>query len=193
MTSHDTTADSADRPAYVIALRGRIGWICQLVRYASVAYAAWVLALIAMFWMDGDKVRRLHSFLTKAQLTEAPPLNRALGFALGFIDWLFVAAAVYAVWRLMGEYLKGRIFEPAAATWLRRIGTFGLGAMAVDIALRPLMTAVSSLHMPEGMRFIAIHFQPNDLLNVLFLSAFIALAHIFKSAAELADDHAQIV
>ena len=180
-------------PSYVEALRRRIGWICQIVRFASMLYAGWVLFLIAQFWLDGDRVRRAHSYLTKMQLTEPQAWQRAIGFSLQFVDWLCVVAAIYAVWRLMGTYLEGRIFTPEAADWLRRVGLFGLGAMALDIALRPVVTAISSLHMPEGMRFVAIHFQPNDLLNTLFLLAFIALAHIFKSAAELADDHAQII
>lgn len=193
MMTIDPTAETAARPAYVEALRGRIGWICQLVRYASVAYAGWILVLLVMFWADAATVVRVHSFWARMPLTEPHGWQRLLGFLLSFVDWLLIAAAIHAVWRLMGEYLKGHIFAPEAAIWLRRIGTFGLGALALDILLRPVMTALSSMHMPDGMRFVAIHFQPNDLLNVLFLTAFIALAHIFKSAAELADEHAQIV
>ena len=180
-------------PAYIEALRKRIGWICQLVRWLSVFYAGWIFWLIGWFWSDGERVRRAYAFKTKLTLTEPEFWQRAIGYGLNIIDWLLVVAAIYAVWQLMGEYLKGRIFQPGPSLWLRRIGTFGLAAMAVDILFRPILSGVMSLHMPQGARFIAIEFQPNDLLNIMFLLAFVALAHIFKSAAELADDHAQIV
>jgi hypothetical protein len=50
-----------------------------------------------------------------------------------------------------------------------------------------------TLHLPPGQRHVAISFQPNDLVLVLFLCGFIALAHIYKAAAEIADDNAQFV
>jgi hypothetical protein len=34
---------------------------------------------------------------------------------------------------------------------------------------------------------------PQDLLHLIFAIFVLALAHIFKAAAEMADDHAQIV
>lgn len=181
------------RPAYVVELRKRIGWICHVVRWASVFYALWVFWLIGRFWSDADFVRRVYAFRTKLPLTEPELWQRAIGFLLTAFDWLFVVAAIYAVWRLMGEYLEGRIFNATAALWLRRIGFFGLIALVIDIALRPVLSGIMSLHLPAGARFIALDFTPNDLLNTLFLLAFVALAHIFKSAAELAEDHASIV
>ncbi|MCW2274592.1 hypothetical protein GJ654_16250 [Rhodoblastus acidophilus] len=35
--------------------------------------------------------------------------------------------------------------------------------------------------------------QPSDLLNAIFVTLLFSLAYIFKTAAELAEDHAQIV
>jgi hypothetical protein len=37
------------------------------------------------------------------------------------------------------------------------------------------------------------HVQPADLLNAIFVTFLFSLAYIFKTAAELAEDHAQIV
>lgn len=189
----DTPEADQQSPLYVRELRRRIGWICHLVRWLSAFYAIWILWLLGRFWSDGDMVRRVFAFRTKLPLTEPEGWQRMLGFWTSILDWLLVVAAIYAVWRLMAEYLEGRIFHPGAAFWLRRVGSFGVAALVVDILLRPLQSGLMSLHMPEGARFIAIDFMPNDLLNLLFLMAFIALAHIFKSAAELADDHAGIV
>ena len=138
-------------------------------------------------------MRRTYGFITGLPLTEPLAWQRAAGYGINALDWLLVVAAIFAVWQLMGEYLRGRIFCPAAAIWMRRIGIFGSAAMVLDILCRPLTSAIMSLHMPEGARFIAVTVQPNDLLILLFLLAFVALAHIFKSAAELAEDHAQIV
>lgn len=193
MTMTDHAAEMNGQRPYVQELRRRIGWICHIVRWASVFYAGWVLWLIGRYWSDGDLVRRVYAFRTNLPLTEPELWQRMIGLALQSLDWLLVALAIYAVWRMMGEYLNGRIFDKSAAFWMRRIGVFGLLAIAVDILLRPLLSGIMSLHMPEGARFIAMEVNPNDLLNTLFLLAIVALAHIFTSAADLADDHASIV
>lgn len=199
MSSNPKDQDAAEQPlemrqqAYVPVLRQKIGWLCQVVRWASCFYAAWVFWLIGRFWSDAEMVRRVYAFQTQMPLTEPQGWQRALGYGVNAVIWLVVVAAIFAVWQLMGEYLKGRIFEPSAAIWMRRIGSFGLLAMALDVITRPLLSGLMSLHMPQGARFISLSFQPHDLLIVLFLLAFVALAHIFKTAAELAVDHAQII
>lgn len=187
-------ADDHLGSGYATQLRRRIGWICQTVRYAALAYAGWVLFMVVRFWADGELVRRIFQHrLNGIDLGEVAAWQRFAGLCISMADWALVVAAVYAVWRMMGEYLAGRIFSSDAAIWLGRIGLFGLAALAFDIAARPLTSLVVTAHLPAGGKYFSIFFQPNDLLNAMFLLAFVALAHIFKSASALADDHAQIV
>jgi hypothetical protein len=194
MTMPNTDEAFSPPPAYASQLRRQIGWICHVVRWAAVGYALWVLWMVVLFWSDAGLVMRVFQHRTLGMaLTEPSLMQRMSGLAVSFANWLLMAAAVYAVWRLMAEYLAGRIFQPAAAVWLRRIGLFGLAALIFDIVARPLTAMIVSAHMPDGQRFTNIFFQPPDLLNAMFLLAFVALAQIFKSAAELADDHARIV
>ena len=50
-----------------------------------------------------------------------------------------------------------------------------------------------TIHLPPGSRHIGLYFQPNDLLNLMFLGGLFALAQVFKVAAEIAEDNAAIV
>jgi hypothetical protein len=186
------TPDLAPLPASP-ALRRRIGWLCQFVRWGAIAYAAWVLAGIASYWSDPPRVARHWSAWLHADVPAPEPWQQAVGFAIHFALWVAVAAAVWSVWRLFSSYLDGSVFTADAATWLRRVGLFGLAAQLGDMLARPLVSAVVTASQPAGARLASVFAQPPDLLNFVFLLGFLALAHIFKAAAEIAEDHAQIV
>lgn len=180
-------------PPAAPALRQRIGWLCQLVRWGAVAYAAWVLFGIVAYWTDSARVARHWSVWLHAEVPPPLPWQQATGFAIHFALWLALAAAVWSVWRLFSAYLDGRVFTAEAALWLRRVGLFGLAAQFGDMLARPLVSMVVTATHPDGARLVSVFAQPPDLLNLLFLFGFVALAHVFKAAAEIADDHAQIV
>ncbi len=116
-----------------------------------------------------------------------------MGFSVSLVIWMLAAAACYGVWRLFSGFLAGRIFTKDASLWLRRIGLFGLAAAVADVAARPLTTMVMTLHQPPDARTYAMPVNPNDLVFMLFFCSLIALAHIYKTAAEIADDAAQIL
>ena len=174
-------------------LRQRIGWLCQLLRWAAATYALWILAAVGFYWSDPDRVRRHWSLWLRIDVPEPAAWQLALGFAVHFAIWLPAAAACYAVWRLFSGYLAGRIFTADATVWLRRIGVFGLVAQFADMLARPVVSMIVTANMPTGSRIVSVFANPPDLLNVLFLTGFVALAHIFRAAVELADEHAQIV
>jgi hypothetical protein len=179
--------------AAATALRQRIGWLCHLLRFAALGYAAWVLGLVILHWSSAERVARVYGGWLKADLSGVQMWQRLAGFSISLVIWAFAAAACYSVWRLFSGYLAGRIFTVDAATWLRRIGSFGLIAQVIDVVARPLTTALVTLHLPADARHVAFAFNPNDLVFVLFLCGFIALAHVYKAAAEIADDNAQFV
>ena len=180
-------------PDNISALRQKIGWLCQLVRFTALAYAGWVLYQIVTLWLDRAMVIRHYGNWYRADLSLLSDWQRLAGFLVHLGIWLLVAAACCAVWKLFSGYLNGRIFTPDAAMQLRLLGIFGLSAEILDLATRPLISTLLTLHLPAGSRIVAITTNPNDLLNILFLIGFLALAHIYKSAADIAEDNEQIV
>lgn len=180
-------------PDNISALRQKIGWLCQLIRFTALVYAGWVLYQIVTLWLDRAMVIRHYGNWYRADLSLLSDWQRFAGFLVHFGIWLLVAAACCAVWKLFSGFLEGRIFTPDAAQHLRLLGIFGLSAEILDMATRPLISVLLTYHLPQGARLVTITFNPNDLLNILFLIGFLALAHIYKSAAEIAEDHGQIV
>lgn len=174
-------------------LRRRIGWLCQAMRAAALLYAVWVLAAIVWYWSNEDLVLRYFRSIVQADLTGISAGRRLAAFAVHFGLWLLAAAACISTWQLFTLYLRGEIFTLAAARWLRRIGLFGLISQLGDILSRPLVSLIVSGDEGPGHRMVAVFFNPSDLLNVLFLTGFVALAHIFTVAAEIADEHSQII
>ena len=180
-------------PAARDSLHARISLLCQLVRWGAVAYAGWTLFGIVAYWTDPSRVARHWSAWLHADVPAPLPWQQATGFAIHFALWLALAAAVWSVWRLFSAYLDGRVFTAEAALWLRRVGLFGLAAQFGDMLARPLVSMVVTATHLDGARLVSVFAQPPDLLNAVFLLGFVALAHVFKAAAEIADDHARIV
>jgi hypothetical protein len=174
-------------------LRSQIGWLCQFVRFSAVAYAGWTLYAITTLWLDAGRVAAHYGNWMRVDLSGITGWQRLGGFAIHFGIWVLVAACVYAAWRLFSGFLAGRIFTLDAAIWLRRTALFGLAAQIADVLTRPLVTGLTSLHLPKGARHLAFGFNQVDLVLLMFLAAFVALAHIFKTAAAIAEENEGIV
>lgn len=175
------------------ALRARIGWLCHLLRVAALAYAVWVFALLVLHWSNAPEVARVYSHLLRTPLTEVPATQRVGGFLVHMVGWVLLVVACANLWRLFSGFLAGRVFTLDAALTLRRLSLFGLAAQAVDMLGRPVLSVLVSLHMPPGQRHLGFFFQTADLLNLMFLGGLLALAQVFKVAAEIAEDNAAIV
>jgi hypothetical protein len=180
-------------PPSVDALRARIGWFCHLLRLAGPLYAGWVLVTMIVFWSDTTMVTRVYGLLLHSELGAIPSMQRAAGFAVHFVIWLFTAVACLGMWRLFSGFLDGRVFTLDTALQMRHIALFGLVAELGDLLTRPLVSLFVTAHMPTGSHHVNVFFQPSDLLNIMFLVGFLALGHVFKVAAEIAEDHAAIV
>jgi hypothetical protein len=176
-----------------VALRGKIGWICHGVRFAAVVYPAWVLWLLAGYWSDPAQIAAGYGRFLKVDLSGIARWQQGAAFAVDFVVWLFTAGACYAGWRLFSTYLRGRIFTLDAALWLRRVALLGLAAQLIAILTRPLISLIITAHLPQGHRLVNLFLLPGDLLTLLLLAVLLALAHIFKTAAEIAGEHSQFV
>jgi hypothetical protein len=178
-----------------VELSKKIGWICQSVRFAAVGYALWVIYHLATYWSDASAISESYGRLLHSDISGVEAWQQAAAFGVSFVVWLFAAYACYSAWRLFSAYLKGAIFALEATQWLRRLALYGLASQALSILTRPLISVLLTLHFPAGqkLRIVNIFFQPNDLSTLLLLFGLLALAHIQRTAVEIADDHAQIV
>lgn len=175
------------------ALRARIGGICQALRFTALAYPVWELALIAWHWSDRDGVLRYYAAVLKVPIVDVALWQRGTAFALHMAAWLLVARACLEVYRLFGGFLVGEVFCPEAAARLRRTALFGLAAVVAGILIRPVQTILVTLGNPPGQHAVGFLFAPQDLLNVMFLVGFLALAQVFRAAAEIAAENSEFV
>lgn len=176
-------------------VRAEIGWICQLVRYAAIALAVWTLYAIAAFYGSVEAIDRAYGAMLRTNLTGVTVWQQAAAFSVSFVIWLATAAACYSAWRLFSNYLDGDIFALRSALWLRRLAMFGVLAQSLDLLARPLLSVILTLHFPAGenMRIVNIFVQPTDMAILLLLFGLLALAHIQKTAADIAREHSQFV
>ena len=197
MSKDAAPAPSTDAPqrSELLSLHRKIGWICQMLRFAAPAFAAWVLGCMAVSWSDPTTIDKGLGRMLRRDLSGIAPWQQAAGFAVEFVVWLFVAAACYSIWRLFTLYRAGDILTPGAAIWLRRVALYGAVAQILDIVTRPLLSVIVTLHFPAGQnsRVVSVVLTSSDLALLLLLAALLALAHIQKSAAEIAAEHAQFV
>jgi len=173
-------------------LRGRISWICRGVRIAAVVWIAWIAVMSLVTWSHPATVLDAYGRLVGADLTGVSTARYVLacGFVVASIG--MAAVIVFCVWQLFGTYLAGRVFTVDAALWLRRTGFVIMAAVAFAVLARVLVASVFA----GRLVVIGVYgplVVPQDLLHLIFALFLLALAHIFNAAAEIADDHAQIV
>jgi hypothetical protein len=184
---------SSTPDARLATLRGRIGRLCRALRFAIIAYVLWMLVAIALFWTDEQKVASHFLNALSVDVSGASASQRLGASCVSLVIWLVLAAACFSGWRLFSTYLRGRIFTPDAARWLRRFALFGLIAALVDIAARPIMSLILTAHEAAGRHIVSVYLRPEDLSTVLLLATLLALAHVQKTAADIADEHSQFV
>ena len=188
-----TSAPADSRPHD--ALRTRIAWLCHLVRLAAVGWAAWMFIAMMRVWADPARTAGMIGHYLNVDLGVISSSQIALGFATNVVAWIPIAAVAYCIWQLFGGYLRGRIFTGDTAAWVQRIGIAGLTAVAVSIVTRRIGWLIITSHagLPLGTRLLTEFFIPNDLLEVWFSLFVLAVGHVFKVAAQIADDNDSIV
>jgi hypothetical protein len=198
MSATMPTAMSEASPASQANLPARIRWLCQLIRIAALLWVGWILVNVARGWYAADPARLMDNLNRglNAGVSEISKGQIAAFFTGNFGIWLLDTVIAYCIWQLTGRYLQGRIFTVDAALWMRRLGVTGLITVLGMVAWRRASLLIVTMHgnMPAGTVLLSGQWvTPPDLMRLLFCLFLVALAHIFKAAAELADDHAGIV
>jgi hypothetical protein len=195
--TEDIMSDAVDA-SYAAApgpsdLRSRIAWICHALRIAAVLWIGWAIAIFLTVWSDKSKITERWGQLFSVDLSGISNARYAAAFAVALVA-LFVATVVAAcLWRLSSTYLAGRVFTVEAALWLRRTGIAGLVAILVDVLARIAVASILTAQFAPTSTRGFFYVMPQDILHLIFALFVFALAYIFKAAAELAADHAQIV
>ena len=167
--------------------------LSHAIRWIAVAWIGWGLVQVFNRWSDFEAIKRGWGHYLKIDLSALPVEHYWVAFGVVLIDWAIAAVIVVFVWRLFGCYLRGQIFSGEAVREMRLLGFAGVAAVTADILARPLIQAIFSLHLAGPKPAFNVWIEPNDLLHLLMALSLAALAVIFKSGVEIADDHRQII
>jgi hypothetical protein len=179
-------------PSLRTTLRARIARICQALRIAAVVWVIWELVFVAVYWSDKAYIVRNYEELFSTSLTVSTT-RYAVAFAVVMLSMTILIAIAFCIWRLAGTYLAGHVFTVEAALWLRRTGIAGLAGLAVSVVARVAVASImTGQWVPMSSRGF-LYILPMDVLHLIFVMFLLGLAHVFKAAAEMADDQAQIV
>lgn len=156
-------------PASIPQLRKKIGWICNLVRWAGLIWFVWMLGIfvfIATHRADYlDKGLKFNEIDPASISSAAYMLANAVNFAV----YVPTAVVVWRLWGLMQGYLEGDILTIRAADRLRGVALAGLVAVATDVILPPVSTLLitpvllSKVHVWQLLRPIDLFLRPIDL------------------------------
>jgi hypothetical protein len=173
-------------------LRARIAWICQALRIAAVVWVVWEVVFVFIYWSNKAQILQNYEQLFSTSLTVSTT-RYAIALAVVMLSMTTLVPIAFCIWRLAGTYLAGHVFTVDAALWLRRTGIAGLAGLAVSVVARVVVASIlTGQWVPMSSRGF-FYILPQDVLHLIFVTFLLGLAHIFKAAAEMADDQAQIV
>ena len=171
-------------------LRARIAWICQALRLAAVIWVVWEFVFVVIHWSNKAAVVQSYERVFSTVLIVSTA-RYAVAFGVVMVSMVVVIA--FCLWRLAGTYLAGRVFTVDAALWLRRTGIAGLAGLIISVIARVVVASIMTGRWVPMSPLGFFYILPQDVLHLIFVIFVLALAHIFKAAAEMADDQAQIV
>jgi len=174
-------------------LRHKIGWICHAIRGLLVFNV--VLSLYGLF----------HSYLLRKPEELGGIAATGIDFS-GASDsqwntvlvaslalWFVIVFTNYAIFHVFTLYLDGRVYTIEAAIWLRRAGWLGFVTVIADFVWRTTVVYVLAAHLPDSVPHKHMFVGTADVSHLALALILFALGHVQKTAAEIADDHAQIV
>ena len=194
---HHTSPDPLTPRQALLAqrLRGLSNGVQALSAIGAALLAAvpLLLAFAPLWWVamllggpnEGSVMNLLETDLTGAVRTRL--------VAVMLIPVLASLAVLWQVWRLFGEYRRGRVFSAASLAHLRRFSWALVGLALVQPLARVLMSVAISLDNPPGHRHLVISFSSNDFALLLLSLVFVAIARVMVEAARAAEEVEQFV
>ena len=155
-------------------------------------WVVWQFVFVVIHWSDKAAVLQNYERLFSTVLVVSTA-RYALAFGVVMVAMAAIVVIAFCLWRLAGTYLAGRVFTVDAALWLRRTAIAGLAGVIVSVIARVVVASILTGRWVPMSPLGFFYIVPQDVLHLIFVIFVLALAHIFKAAAEMADDQAQIV
>ena len=155
-------------------------------------WVVWEFVFVVIHWSDKAAVLRNYERLFSTVLIVSTA-RYAVAFGVVMVSLAVIVVIAFCLWRLAGTYLAGRVFTVDAALWLRRTAIAGLAGLIVSVIARVVVASIITGRWVPMSPLGFFYIVPQDVLHLIFVIFVLALAHIFKAAAEMADDQAQIV
>lgn len=181
------------RAGRAVVARAPVGWLCHLVRAATLLYAALAAALLALTpfypeWLFGEAARTLGLTLSDVPLGQIIAAMLAIG--VGLVASVLMMLSLN---RMFAGFAAGRVFGPATARHLRAAATWAVVGLVADIAARPLVSLLLTVDRGPGQHMLVLGVGSQDLVNLIFAGTMLAMAHVLTQASRIADDNATIV
>lgn len=186
------TATQQGAAADQAAATQRIGMMCHIIRAAAVIWFAWAAIRSISHWVTLGALKNSWGRYLNADLSALPFSHHMAAFAITLANLTIAAFVLVFIWRLFGHYLRGSIFSLESVAQMRALGWTGVAAVAADLIARPLIKAVLTAHLPNPPPF-AVWAEPNDMLHLVMALFIVALAHVFKTGVEIAEDNRQFI
>ncbi|MBX3605712.1 MAG: DUF2975 domain-containing protein [Piscinibacter sp.] len=161
----------------------------RLVRALCLFGAAVLLAVPVWFWTSPEAVRELAPQLAGVRETTVDTQVQLLGALLSVAPVALGLYALWQLWRLFGEYARGRVFGRPALARLRRFAWALLGSALLAPLVRAAASVLLTMGNPPGRRMLALSLSWNDYMAVLLAAVLIAIATVMAEAVRVAEDH----
>ncbi len=119
---------------------------------------------------------------------------QVVGLALALA--LPIGTASFALVQLYGlleHYARGEVFTESTFRSMRGFAWGSIGATVAHFVSVPLLSVLSTLHLPQGERMGSISVSTSMLLGLLIGFVFLLTASVMAEGRRLADDNASIV
>ncbi len=151
--------------------------------------------LLGWVWLSPDLVARL--VLPRLALEGASVQldggTRLIGFLISMMPMAALLYMLHQAYKLFDAFRLGDVLTADAPVRLRRIG---LAMVALAILRLPASTLIGlalTWGNPDGQRSVAIGLGIEDYMIALFGGLMLAIGHAMADAAQLAEEHRQIV
>lgn len=172
-----------------------LGRLCALVRLMAVLGSFVVVWLPVWFWTHPDQIHQW--WRSSCAVDDIVMTIDDQAVILGaFVMLLPVGITLFTLrklWRLFGEYGRGRAFSRAAQGHLHGVAIGFTASALVSPLFRTLMTLVLTMGNPAGQRVLALSFQGGDYLLMLISVVLLAIATVMAEAVKRVEEHAEFV
>ena len=193
----DTKADpihAGQLAGFSIPVASGTARLFNLLALAAVVIAAVLPLAVVLYWslVDQSEIVRLNGF-GPGVLAEFGALQRLGAAAITVatvlpLSWSMVRLRVCFI-----EFAQGRPFSARGIAGLRDFATGMAIAAFAKLVGFTLLTLVLTWNAPPGMRQLAIQFNSDMLIMMLFAATVAALGWAMEKAAAIAEENSQFI